>query len=370
MKKQYLLILTAAALLTACHKKEKPAPEIPRIEVAPAVTDSVVARQSFLGEISAADKADVVARVNGILLRKCYKDGDYVRKGQTLFLIESTTYRNALTQAQAQLESARSRQAYYARQHEAMKKAYAADAVSQMNVIEAENNLRQATADVSSAHAAISDARTQLGYCNVTAPISGRASAPLVDVGNYVNGGAATVLCSIVNNDNLKVTINVDDVTFNTLLSEGIGSSGPLFTSVPLQFRQPLKNAYYTDLYYSAPAVSTSTGTVTLEGRLDNRSGELRDGMYATVLVPCGYNPRAVLVRDASIGTDQLGSYIYTVNDSNIVRYTHIQTGEVINDTMRVVTKGISPGTRYVTKALLTVRNGMKIRPIPTKPNP
>lgn len=368
MKTPYLLILTAVAVLfAACHKKERQAPATPEIEVAVPVTDSVVAHQSFLGEITADDKADVVARVNGTLLRKCYNDGDYVRKGQTLFVIESTSYRNAVTQAQAQLESARSRQAYYARQHEAMKKAYASDAVSQMNVIEAENNLRQATADISSAEAALSDARTQLGYCNVTAPISGRATAALVDVGNYVNGNAATVLCSIVNNGDLKVTLNVDDVTFASLVPEGITKGGPLFTAVPLQFREPLKNKYYTDLYYNAPTVSTSTGTITLEGKVYNRTGELRDGMYATVLLPLGYNAHAILVRDASIGTDQLGKYLYTVTDSNTVKYTHIEVGETINDTLRVVTKGLRPGTRYVTKALLTVRNGMKIKPVLVK---
>lgn len=367
MKPIHIMIIAVTPLLAGCHHGDRQAETAPTIEVSTPVTDSVVNHRSFPGSITAADKADVIARVNGNLLRQCYKDGDYVRKGQTLFVIESTAYRNAVTEAAARLESAKSSKAYYSRQYEAMKKAYASDAVSQMNVIEAENNMRQATAEIAQATAALSDARTQLGYCTVTAPISGRASAATVDVGNYVNGAAGTVLCSIVDNSRLEISMDVDNVTFSELVPEGITANGPLFTAVPLLFRETLKHVYTTDLYYNAPSVSGTTGTVTLKGRLDNSDNELRDGMIATVQLPLGYNAHAVLVRDASIGTDQLGKYLYTVTDSNTVQYTHIEIGESFNDTLRVVTKGITPDTRYVTKALLTVRNGMKINPVQSK---
>ena len=72
----------------------------------------------------------------------------------------------------------------------------------------------------------------------------------------------------------------------------------------------------------------------------------------------------AILVHDASIGTDQLGKYLYVVNDSNRVEYRRIGAGALINDTMRLVTSGLKPGERYVTKALLKVRNGMPVTPV------
>ena len=355
MKVPHVLILAAAILFTSCHHADKRSQSIPSVEVTVPVTGAVVDHRPFPGSITAADKADVVARVNGTLLKQCYTDGDYVDKGETLFVIESTSYRNAVTEAESQLTSARSRHEYYSRQYEAMKKALEADAVSQMDVINADNNMRQAAADIRSAEAALSDARTQLSYCTVTAPIAGRASAATVDVGNYVNGNTATVLCSVVDNSSLKISLDVDNVTFSRLVPEGIDSGGDVFSAVPLQFRETLTGTYTADLGYNAPSVNATTGTVTLEG------------MYATVLLPVGYDADAVMVRDASIGTDQLGKYLYTVTDSNTVVYTHIETGETFDDTLRVVTKGIEPGTRYVTKALLTVRNGMKINPVEVK---
>ncbi|MDY3858837.1 MAG: efflux RND transporter periplasmic adaptor subunit [Muribaculaceae bacterium] len=273
MKASYIILLGLPLIMTGCHKNGKDASQaLPSIEVSSPVTDSVVDHRAFPGTIEAANKADVVARVNGTLLRKCFRDGDYVSKGQLLYVIESTTYRNAVTEAQAQLAAAQSRRSYYSRQYEAMKKAYASDAVSQMNVIETENNLKQAESDINTASAQLSDARTNLAYCNVTAPISGRVTASLVDVGNYVNGtGSPTVLCSIVDNNSLKISFDVDNVTFAGLLPEGINHNGPLFTAVPLTFREPLKNHYTTDLYYSAPSVSSSTGTVTLKNNWGRR---------------------------------------------------------------------------------------------------
>ena len=84
--------------------------------------------------------------------------------------------------------------------------------------------------------------------------------------------------------------------------------------------------------------------------------------MYCTVHMPYKVDPAAMLVRDASIGTDQLGKYVYVVNDSGKVVYTPVKTGDLVADTMRLVTEGLRPGDRYVTSALLKVRDGMKVQ--------
>ena len=97
--------------------------------------------------------------------------------------------------------------------------------------------------------------------------------------------------------------------------------------------------------------------------KVDNPYAELRAGMYCTIRLPYKIEPKALLVRDASISTDQKGQYVYVVNDSNKVVYTPIVTGDIVNDTMRIVYQGLKPGDRYVTSALLKVRNGMTVKP-------
>lgn len=117
-------------------------------------------------------------------------------------------------------------------------------------------------------------------------------------------------------------------------------------------------------LDYLSPNVTLTTGTLRLRAELDNPDGMLRPGLFVSVTLPYGEARNAVLVNDASIGTDQLGKYLYVVNDSDIVNYRHIEVGQLADHNMRVVKSGLSPSERYVTKALLKVRQGMKIKPI------
>ena len=108
----------------------------------------------------------------------------------------------------------------------------------------------------------------------------------------------------------------------------------------------------------------SETGTLNVRANLDNKDGELKSGLYVTITLPYSEKRDAVLVHDASIGTDQLGKYLYIVNDSNIVRYRHIEPGQLVDDTLRQVVSGLEPNERYVTTALLKVRDGMSITPI------
>lgn len=122
--------------------------------------------------------------------------------------------------------------------------------------------------------------------------------------------------------------------------------------------------AWKAKLDYLSPNVTLTTGTLRLRAELDNSDGKLRPGLFVSVTLPYGEARNAVLVNDASIGTDQLGKYLYVVNDSDIVNYRHIEVGQLADHNMRVVKSGLSPSERYVTKALLKVRQGMKIKPI------
>ena len=159
----------------------------------------------------------------------------------------------------------------------------------------------------------------------------------------------------------------LSDTQFEELLGRNGGISSAIYRNVPLNFKEQIGRDYATDLYYVAPTVSESTGTLLLKGKLDNRNNELKDGMYVTVSLPYGTEPKAVLVKDASIGSDQLGKYMYVVNDSNKVVYTPVEVGAIYQDSLRVITSGVKPGQKYVTKALLTVQRGERINPVITK---
>lgn len=363
--------MTAALLLTgtaACHKDKKDTHQIEEVAVALPTVDSVVLHKTYPGYIRAVNSADVMALVDGRILSVNYKEGSYVQKGAVLFTIESSKYRDAVNQAAASLATARARYEYSSKQYAAMKKAIEADAVSEMEMLQAKSQMDEAQAAIRSSEAALQTARTNLSHCTVTAPVSGHITAPTLTAGNYVAGSMSPVkLASIYDDSQMKAVFNIEESQYRLMSVNTEEGHGPLYTAVPLLFTPALPVQFTADLYYTSPAVDASTGTLTLEGKIANRDKLLKDGMYVTVNLPYGVEPHAIIIRDAAIGRDQRGSYVYCVNDSNKIVYTSVKPGELFQDTLRIIDSGLTPQSRYVTQALLTVVNGEEVRPLLTK---
>lgn len=364
MKAYIIIVASALVMFTSCRKKQTETPEVPEIDVARVETDSVMLHATYPGYLKADKSVDVVARVSGTVTSRQYNEGDIVRRGQVLFTIEPTKYRDAVSQAQAQLTTARASLEYATSHYHAVKKALESNAVSQMEVNEAKSAMDQADAAVKSAAAALETARTNLGYCTVTAPLDGRITAATLSVGQFVNGETGSFkLATIYSDALLKVVFNVEDANSRSMLESLARNGDPQMTTLGLSFEHPMEHEYTAKLVYAAPDVNTGTGTLRFRGDVENPYGELRDGMFVNISVPTGADPKALLVKDASLSTDQLGSYLYLVNDSNKVVYTPVKTGELYHDTLRIITSGVTPDSRYVTKALLKVRDGETVRP-------
>ena len=359
-------LLSSGLLLTSCHKQHKEASaEAMPIDVAKATVDSITLYRTYPATLRALKTVDLVARVNGYLNAVNYESGQLVEKGAVLFTIESQTYADAVRQAEAQLANAESQYAYSSQQYAAMKKALESDAVSQMEVLQAKNEMEAAEASIRQAKAALETARTNLSYCTVRAPFRGRVSDNIYQAGTYLSGaGAPVTLATIYDESAMNIDFYVEDGNIPHVASDGKPTGKISYDSIPMTFNEKVSHPYSAFIWYMDPAVDKSTGTLLVKARVLNPQGELRAGMYATVHLPYDDDPHAVMVQDAAISTDQLGKYLYTVNDSNRVVYTPIEVGDLYDDTLRVVNKGIAPGTMYVTKALLKVRDGMTVKPV------
>lgn len=363
--KSSAIIALAAVAISACggKKTDEMASGMETVDVAYPEIDSVVLSNTFPGYLAAVKAVDVVGRVNGQLLSQNYTQGQSVPAGTVLFTIESTRYRNAVEEAQASLATALSTREYAESHYNAVKKALESDAVSKMEVIQAESNLKEAEASINNARAALETAQKMLSYCTVRAPFTGEVSSSKYDVGSYIPGEASpVVLAQIYDNSVMEAHFAIDDEQYLELV-RGLQDKEKLnFKNVPLEFSDTLPHKYTGDLVYIAPALNKSTGTVQMQCAIENKFNELKPGMYVQVKLPYAEDPDAILVKDTSIGSDQLGKYLYVVNDSNKVVYTPIKIGDVVNDSMRIVTSGITAKTKYVTKALLKVRDGMEVK--------
>lgn len=363
----YAFVVASVMAATSCSHGSKDADaaaEKMTVDVAFPVEDSVVLRKSYPGYLSADHEIQLVARVDGYLQSQNYTSGDFVRKGTVLFKIEDSNYRDAVSKAQAALATAQSQNEYAASRYAAMTEAFKADAVSEMEVIQARSNLEQSEADIKTARASLQTAQTQLSYCTVIAPCDGHMSNSPYTAGSYLSGaGSPVVLASIYDDAKVTANFNIEDATYLTALREAIADNKVDFENIPVTFTDSLEHQYTASLIYKDPHISTSTGTMLFQASIKNTYGELRSGMFVVMEIPYDIESEAILVKDASICTDQLGKYLYVLNDSNKIVYTPIEVGQTYQDTLRIVTKGITAKDRYVTKALLKVRDGMTVNP-------
>ena len=368
--KKLMYIFLVLSVLTGCKEKKdagamKGMPTL-AISVAKPIVKDITLTKDYPGYLTTEKTVNLVARVNGTLQSVSYAPGGRVKKGQLLFVIEPTLYNDKVAQAEAELKTAQAQLEYARNNYSRMKEAVKSDAVSQIQVLQSESSVTEGVAAVSNAEAALSTARTNLGYCYVRAPFDGTISKSTVDIGRYVGGSLQPVtLATIYKDDQMYAYFNVAD---NQWLEMSMNNQQPtkdLPKKIMVQLGKEGTESYPATLDYLSPNVDLNTGTLMVRANFDNPQGVLKSGLYVSITLPYGEADHAILVKEASIGTDQLGKFLYAVNDSDIVHYRHIEIGQLINDTLRQVLGGLSPQERYVTEALMKVRDGMKIKPIP-----
>ena len=368
--KKLMYIFLVLSVLTGCKEKKdagamKGMPTL-AISVAKPIVKDITLTKDYPGYLTTEKTVNLVARVNGTLQSVSYAPGGRVKKGQLLFVIEPTLYNDKVAQAEAELKTAQAQLEYARNNYSRMKEAVKSDAVSQIQVLQSESSVTEGVAAVSNAEAALSTARTNLGYCYVRVPFDGTISKSTVDIGSYVGGSLQPVtLATIYKDDQMYAYFNVAD---NQWLEMSMNNQQPtkdLPKKIMVQLGKEGTESYPATLDYLSPNVDLNTGTLMVRANFDNPQGVLKSGLYVSITLPYGEADHAILVKEASIGTDQLGKFLYAVNDSDIVHYRHIEIGQLINDTLRQVLGGLSPQERYVTEALMKVRDGMKIKPIP-----
>lgn len=371
--KKLMYILLVLPLLTGCGNKKEATGRtmpIPEISVAKPIVKDIVLTQDYPGYLTAEQTVDLVARVNGTLQATSFSPGSKVKKGQLLFIIEPTIYKDNVTQAEAALKTAQAQLTYARNNYTRMREALKSDAVSRIQVLQAESAVAEETAAVSNAEAALNTARTNLGYCYIRAPFDGTVSRNTVDIGSYISAAIQPVTLATLYKDNKMYTyFNVADnqwlaMLMSNNLRTGVNNEiSQLPKNVTVKLGKDGSQTYPGTLDYLSPNVDINTGTLTIRANLENPDGLLKSGLYVSITLPYGEQKQALLVNSASIGTDQLGRYLYVVNDSDIVNYRHVTVGQLIEDTLQQITSGLSPQERYVTKALMKVRDGMKIHP-------
>ncbi len=363
-------LATAATLLAAlcgCGRDNQyVAPPPPAVTVMKPEQKAVTRYLEATGSTAAVNTANLVARVPGFVQEIKYQDGDFVKAGTPLFIIEPEPYKVKVEQAQASVVSAEAALKYseaeFKRQQDLVSKQVSTQALYDKWLGQRDGdrgNLDQAKANEQTAE-------INYGYTTVKAPFDGVVTARLVSVGAMVGATTPTQLATIVQLDPIYVNFNISERDVLTVREEvrRLGLTPDDLKKVPVEVGLQTDEGYphKGTLDYAAPTVDASTGTLLVRGIFNNPNRVLLPGYFVRVRVPVGRDQSALLVPDTSLGSDQGGRYLLVVNKDNVVEQRKVEVGPLEGD-MRVIEKGIKPDDRVIVAGIMRAIPGQKVTP-------
>jgi RND family efflux transporter MFP subunit len=366
-----VLSVGCLVLLSACQQQQTaaPPPPPPKLTVSQPVVREVVEWDEYTGRLEAVESVDVRARVSGYLQSIHFTDGAIVKKGTLLFVIDPRPYQAELNRTKATLEQSIARyertQKDYARAQQLVK----SRAISEEEVDTRAADQREAQAAVQAARAAVDEARLNVEFTEVKAPISGRIGRHLVTEGNLINGGTSdsTLLTTIVSLDPIYCYFEADERSYLKYVRLSRTGERPSSRQVrnPAQLALANETGYPHQGYidFVDNRLDPNTGTMTGRAIIPNPDLMLTPGLFARVRIPGSGRYTALLLPDEAIGTDQTQRFVFVVDDQDTVEYHKVELGPLI-DGLRVIRTGLTPEDWVIVNGVQRARPGAKVDPV------
>ena len=363
----------AAMVLAGCGSA-KPAPTSPppQVSVVTVHRASVPITNELPGRTSPYLVAQVRARVDGIVLRRDFKEGSEVKAGQRLYQIDPAPYIAALNSAQASLQKAEANLVSTTAQVERYKVLVAANAVSKQDYDNAVATQGQAAADVATGKASVEIARINLGYTNVASPITGRTGVSLVTEGAYVQASAATLMATVQQFDPIYVDLtqsSVEGLQLRRDVATGqLKVNGSDQAKVTLALEDGREYPQTGSLQFSDITVDQGTGSVTVRAIFPNPRGVLLPGMFVRARIEEGIKDNAFLVPQVGVTHDPKGqASALVVGPDNKVAVRPLQLRGT-NGTQWIVEGGLNDGDRVVVAGVQKVQPGAVAEAVESQP--
>jgi len=362
-------IITALVLASAACKKPNTyvPPPPPQVMVSHPVAGPVTPSLEFTGNVQSIKTVELVARVEGYLEKVLFHEGDIVKEGQLMFLLQQDTYEAKLQQAQAQLHADKAKLLHAETELARYSSLLQQNAAPQTSVDQYRYERDAAKAAIMADEANVTLAKLNLSYTRITAPFTGRAGRRLKDPGNLVGAGEKTVLAEINQLDPIYAYFTISEQDFLQVRKEhddddrekGRVPEVPIHMGLANEEGYPHKGT----LDFAGIRLDTTTGTLLLRATFRNADYKIFPGAFARVKAPINLPVAALLLPEDAISFDQQGPYVLLVDGNNIVQRRSVATGTHSGKQI-AVTDGVSADDWVVVNGLLSAIPGKPVTPV------
>jgi len=361
--------LAVAAGSAGCGESSAPAPPPPEVDVALPIVREVTEWDEYTGRLSAIDSVDVRPRVSGYLESVHFKEGQLVKKGDLLFVIDPRPFRAVMAEAAADVRAAQTRLELARNDVQRIEELVPEGAVSAEEFDRRSKAAIEAQSTLDAARARLEEARLDVEFTEVRAPIAGRASNYAVTVGNLISGGSSgesTLLTTIVSLNPIYCYFDASEQDYLKYTRLAVSGKRPSSRDAANPVRVSLADE--TDFKHEGSMnfvdnrIDPSTGTIRGRAILNNPDGLLVPGQFVRLRLIGETRPGSVLVPDDALGTDQSNRVLYVVDDQNVVRLRTVTPGRLI-DGLRVIRAGIDGSERIVVNGVQRVRPDAPVTP-------
>lgn len=367
-----LIIVAIIIAIKVIFKKKVAPPTYPTVEIETVKTENVNIYGEYVGRIRAQQFVEVRARVEGYLEKMLFEEGTYIKKGQTLFVIDPRLYKANAEKAKAQLNKARAVEEKTKRDLERIRPLYEQNAASRLDLDNAVAAYESAKADVIVCEAEMTEAELVLGYTTVTSPISGYISERNADIGTLVGpGGGKSLLATVVNSDTVRIDFSMTALDYLTSKSRNVNigqrdstHKWDAFVTITMADGSTYPIRGLVD--FADPKVDPATGTFSVRAEMPNPDHTLLPGEFTRVTMLMDVRENAVAVPVKALEIEKGGAYIYVVRPDSVVERRYVETGPEFSNSI-IIERGLASGESIVTEGTHKLKPGEKVNPVVPK---
>lgn len=330
----------------------------PNVVVQQIEENNVIRTFDAPGRVVSKYQVSIMARISGYLQKSFFKEGDYVKAGETLFLIEPAEYQNASNVAGANIQNIKAQLAYANKQLARAEELVRQDYIAKAKYDEILANRDALQAQLSAAQSNYKDTNRNLSYTRVKAPVDGRIGIIDVTVGNYVTPSSGS-LTTINSTNPIYVTFPLSSEDYAAISS--IDKKADARRKVELFFQNGDKYELNGVQDFLDNKVDQTTGTVTLRATFQNPNNKLLHGEFVNVRLFANNPVKVPVVPIVAVQENQEGKYVYTIDNKGLPKLTYIKTQGQSGDNW-IVKDGLKHGDKVIVEGILKVTPGSPVK--------